>query len=294
LTKEKNKKCITVALAGVPNAGKSTLLNKIVGEKISIVSPKVQTTRDLIRGILVEDETQIIFVDTPGVFAAKKARMLEKKIIKTAWTGIMDAEIVCLLVDVVAGFTPKVKNIIDGIKKKEVEEVVLILNKVDLIHKPKLLALTKQLTNYFPTFKKVFMISAKKGHGVDDVKNYLMENAQEGKWVYPEDDITDVPLKFMASEITREKLFKNLQEELPYSIDVITEEWETFRNGDIKIRQVIYVLKENQKNIVIGKGGKTIKMVNIQAREEISKMLERKVHLFLFVKVKEDWIAKKW
>jgi len=294
MTEKISKKCFTVALAGIPNAGKSTLMNNLVGEKISIVSPKVQTTRDLIRGILVEDNTQIIFIDTPGVFNPKKARMLEKKIVKTAWTGIMDAQTVCVLVDVVAGFTEKVKTIIDGIRKKEVKNVILVLNKVDLIHKPKLLALTKQLTEYYPAFKKVFMISAKKGHGVEDLKNYLIKNAPAGEWMYPEDEITDVPLKFMASEITREKLFKNLQEELPYSIDVETESWETFKNGDLKISQVIYVLKENQKNIVIGKGGKTIKMVNIQAREEISRLTERKVHLFLFVKVKEDWIAKRW
>jgi GTP-binding protein Era len=293
LTEKQNKKCLTVALAGIPNAGKSTLMNNLVGEKISIVSPKVQTTRDLIRGILVENNSQIIFIDTPGIFTPKKARMLEKKIVKTAWTGIMDAEVVCLLIDVIDGLTHKVKVALDNLKKRDVK-AILILNKVDLIHKPKLLELTKEITTYYPDFDKVFMISAKNGHGVNDLKNYLIEIAPKGEWIYPEDDITDVPMKFMASEITREKLFNALKEELPYSIDVVTENWEEFKNGDIKINQVIYVLKENQKNIIVGKRGERIKKINIEARQEISKLTERKVHLFLFVKVKEDWIAKKW
>lgn len=268
-------------------------MNNLVGEKVSIVSAKVQTTRDLIRGILVEDDTQIIFIDTPGIFVPKKVRMLEKKIVRTAWTGIMDAEIVCLLIDVAEGLSPKVKIALDNLKKREIK-TVLVLNKVDLIHKPKLLELTKEITEYYPDFERVFMISAKKGHGVNDLKNYLTQIAPHGEWVYPEDDITDVPMKFMASEITREKLFNALKEELPYSIDVITEKWEEFKNGDIKINQVIYVLKENQKNIVVGKRGERIKKINIEARKEISKLTERKIHLYLFVKVKPDWIAKKW
>jgi GTPase len=288
-----NKKCFTVTIAGIPNAGKSTLINKLVGEKVSIVSPKAQTTRDLIRGILVEGNTQLIFVDTPGVFIPKKMRLLEKKIVKTAWTGINDAQLVCLMVDAHTGFNEKVKIILDNIKKRKVK-TVLILNKVDLVHKPNLLTLTKQLTTYYPDFEKVFMISAENGHGVKDLKNYLIETAPTGDWLYPEDEVTDVPLKFMASEITREKLFRALQKEVPYSIDVETEKWEEFKNGDIKIQQVIYVLKENQKKIVVGKGGKILKLVNIRAREEISKLLNRKIHLFLFVKVKSDWIEKKW
>jgi len=205
----------------------------------------------------------------------------------------MDAEIVCMLVDVVAGFNEKVKVVLNNLKKREIK-TILVLNKVDLIHKPKLLELTKELTTYYPDFEKVFMISAKTGHGVEDLKKYLIEIAPEREWIYSKDEITDAPIKFMASEITREKLFNNLHEELPYSIDVETETWEEFKNGDIKIRQVIYVLKDNQKNIVVGKGGKTIKRINMQARKEISKLLGRRVHLFLFVKVKADWIAKKW
>lgn len=293
MTKNQNKKCITVTLAGVPNAGKSTLMNYLVGEKVSIVSPKVQTTRDLIRGILVEDNAQIIFIDTPGVFIPKKTRLLERKIVKTAWSGIMNGDIVCLLIDVKDGFTSKIKTILDSLKEKEIK-AILVLNKVDLIKKSKLLELTKQLTDYYPDFDKVFMISAKTGHGVEDLKKYLIESAPESEWIYPEDEVTDVPMKFMTSEITREKLFLNLKEELPYSVDVVTESWEEFDNGDLKINQVIFVLKENQKSIVLGKRGSMIKRVNMQAREEIKELTERKVHLYLFVKVKADWIAKKF
>lgn len=287
------QKLLTVALAGAPNAGKSTLTNYFVGEKVSIISPKVQTTRDLIRGVLVEGNTQIIFIDTPGVFIPKKARLLERKIVKTAWSGIRTADITCLLIDSTEGFTAKVKTILDEFKKKEINNI-LILNKVDVIKKPRLLEMIDQITKYYPDFKEIFMISAKTGEGVDKLKEYLLNQAVEGEWIFKDDEITDAPIKFLASEITREKLFLKLDEELPYSIDVDTENWEEFKNGDIKIQQVIYVLRENQKSIILGKKGNLIKEVGMEVREELAKFLNRKVHLFLFVKLKEDWIEEKF
>lgn len=290
---DNRQKILTVALAGAPNAGKSTLTNYLVGEKVSIISPKVQTTRDLIRGVFVEGNTQIVFVDTPGVFIPKKARLLERKIVKTAWSGIRDAELVCLLIDSTEGFTQKIKTILDEFKKKEINNI-LVLNKVDMVKKPKLLEITKQIMDYYPDFKEIFMISAKTGEGVDKLKDYLMGQAADGEWIFKDDEITDAPLKFLASEITREKLFLKLKQELPYSIDVETENWEEFQNGDIKIQQIIYVLKENQKSIILGKRGQLIKEIGTEVREELKKFLNRKVHLFLFVKLKENWIEEKF
>jgi len=290
---ENAQKILTVALAGAPNAGKSTLTNYLVGEKVSIISPKVQTTRDLIRGIFIDGNTQIIFIDTPGVFIPKKARLLERKIVKTAWSGIGDADLVCLLIDSTEGLTQKVKVILDEFKKKEINNII-VLNKVDLVKKPKLLDLTKQITDYYPNFKEIFMISAKTGEGVDKLKDYLVKQAIDGEWIFKDDEITDAPIKFLASEITREKLFLKLNQELPYAVDVETENWEEFNNGDIKIQQVIYVLKENQKSIILGKRGRLIKEIGMEVREELSKFLNRKIHLFLFVKLKEDWIEEKF
>jgi GTP-binding protein Era len=287
------QKVLNIALAGAPNAGKSTLVNYLVGEKISIISPKVQTTRDLIRGIFIDNNTEIILIDTPGVFIPKKARLLERKIVKTAWSGIYSAELVCLIIDSTERFGSKVEVILDEFKKKEIK-YILVLNKVDVIKKTKLLELTKEITDYFPNFNEIFMISAKTGDGVDKFKKYLVEQAAEGEWIFKNDEITDVPVKFLASEITREKLFLKLEQELPYAIDIETESWEEFNNGDIKIKQVIYVLRENQKSIILGKRGQTIKEIGIQVREELSKFLERKVHLFLFVKLKENWIEEKF
>ena len=293
MTNETKQKTLTVALAGAPNAGKSTLTNYLVGEKISIISPKVQTTRDLIRGVFVEDNTQIILVDTPGVFIPKKARLLERKIVKTAWSGIRDAELVCLLIDATEGFNNKIKIILDEFKKKEIN-TILVLKKVDAVKKPTLLELTKKITDYYPDFKEIFMISAKTGEGVDKLKQYILNQATEGEWIFKDDELTDIPLKFLASEITREKLFLKLDKELPYNVDVETEKWEEFDNGDIKIQQVIYVSRENQKSIILGKRGQLIKEVGTEARQELSKFLEKKVHLFLFVKLKADWIEDKF
>ena len=293
MTNETKQKTLTVALAGAPNAGKSTLTNYLVGEKISIISPKVQTTRDLIRGVFVEDNTQIILVDTPGVFIPKKARLLERKIVKTAWSGIRDAELVCLLIDATEGFNNKIKIILDEFKKKEINNI-LVLNKVDAVKKPTLLELTKKITDYYPDFKEIFMISAKTGEGIDKLKQYILNQATEGEWIFKDDELTDIPLKFLASEITREKLFLKLDKELPYNVDVETEKWEEFDNGDIKIQQVIYVSRENQKSIILGKRGQLIKEVGTEARQELSKFLEKKVHLFLLVKLKADWIEDKF
>lgn len=287
------QKIITVALAGAPNAGKSTLTNYFVGEKVSIISPKVQTTRDLIRGVFIENNTQIVFVDTPGVFIPKKARLLERKIVKTAWSGIKDAELVCLLIDATEPFTAKVKMILDEFKKNDINNV-LVLNKVDSVKKPKLLDLTKQITDYYPNFKEIFMISAKTGEGTNKLKEYILNQATEGEWIFKDDEITDAPIKFLASEITREKLFLKLKQELPYSVDVETEKWEEFENGDIRIQQVIYVLKENQKSIILGRKGQLIKEIGMEVREELKKLLNRKIHLFLFVKTKGDWIEEKF
>ncbi|MDR0423421.1 MAG: GTPase Era [Rickettsiales bacterium] len=286
-------KTLNVALAGIPNVGKSTLINQLVGEKISIVSPKIQTTRNLIRGVFVEGDTEIILIDTPGVFIPKKARLLERKIVKTAWGGIRDADLVCVLVDTTKGFDSKTKIIFDEIVKKELKAIV-VLNKVDIVKKPKLLLLTNEIISYFPNYNEIFMISAKTGEGTDKLKQYLISQAKEGEWFFKNDELTDMPLKFLASEITREKIFYKLQQEIPYSIYVETEKYEELDNGSIKINQIIYVFKEKQKSIVLGKGGKMLKEIGIEAREELSKYLDRKVHLFLFVKAKENWVEEKF
>ncbi|MDR3290273.1 MAG: GTPase Era [Rickettsiales bacterium] len=286
-------KILSVALAGAPNAGKSTLVNYLVGEKISIISPKVQTTRDLIRGVFIENDTEIIMIDTPGVFIPKKARLLERKIVKTAWSGIRSADLICVLLDGSEKFADKVKIIFDEITRKEMKAIVVI-NKVDAVKKPKLLDLTNEITKYFPTYNEIFYISARTGFGIDKLKEYIVKQAVEGNWVFKEDEITDVPLKFLTTEITREKLFLKLEQELPYNIDVETEKWEEFKNGDVRIQQLIYVTKDSYKSMILGKHGQTLKEIGIDARLEMEKFLDRKVHLFLFVKLKEKWIEEKF
>jgi GTP-binding protein Era len=288
MVKKSNKqKCIVVAIAGEPNAGKSTLMNYIIGQKISIVSPKAQTTRSVVKGIITEGDTQIVFVDTPGIFKPSKARNLERTIVRTAWRNVKETEFVCLIVDASKRTTQATKMIVEDLKKSE-KRCILVLNKVDLIKKIKLLAIAQEF-NEHGIFEEIFMISAKTGHGVDDLKNYLIKIAPEGNWLYESDDITDSPMKLLASEITREKLFNHLSQELPYSVSVETEKWEEFKNGDVKVQQVIYVLKESQKGIVLGKRGALIKQIGEEARKEIGELIGTKVHLFLFVKVKENW-----
>lgn len=292
-TNSKQQKCLKVAFAGLPNAGKSSLTNAIVGEKISIITPKIQTTRDIIRGVFVSDNTQLIIIDTPGLFIPKKDRLLERKIVKNAWNGIQESDVVCIIIDSTEGISERVKTIINDIQKKQ-EDFIFILNKVDLVEKIKLLEMAKQLNDLYPNYKQLFMVSAVTGDNLEKLKDYLIEISPECPWLFEENDITDAPMKFIASEITREKLFLNLREDLPYSVDVITEKWEDFDNGDVKIQQVIRVLKESQKSIVIGRNGSMLKRINIEAREEIEKFFGRKVHLYIFVKIQDKWIDEKF
>ena len=285
------KKFIEVCFAGLPNAGKSSLINKLVGDKISIVSPKAQTTRDVIRGIFVEDNTQVVLVDTPGIFIPQKKRLLERKIIKNAWCGVEGVEVVCIVIDSICGINDAVKTTVNDIIKKN-KRIIFVLNKVDLVKKEKLLLLASELEKIHPNFEKIFMVSAKNGDNVDLLKKYLLAIAPKGNWVFNDDEISDTPMKFMAAEITREKLFLNLREDLPYSVDVVTDTWEELDNGSVKINQTIIVLKESQKAIVVGKGGKMLKNISISARTAMESLFGKKVHLFLFVKVDGDWIGE--
>jgi GTP-binding protein Era len=284
-----NKKYISVAFAGLPNAGKSSLLNKIVGEKISIISPKAQTTRNIIRGVVVEGDTQLVIVDMPGIFVPKTGRMLERKIIKNAWIGVHDSDIIGVIIDSHVGVTNAVRTLIIDISKKQ-KDIIFILNKVDLVKKDKLLLLAGQLKDIYPDFREIFMVSATKGDNVKKLKDYLLSLAKPSPWLFNEDEITDAPSKFLASEITREKLFLKLESDLPYSIDVYTEKWEEFDNGSVKIQQVVRVLKDSQKAIVLGRRGEMLKRVNIEAREEMEDLFGRRVHLFIFVQVRDNWV----
>jgi GTP-binding protein Era len=278
-------RCGFVALIGAPNAGKSTLLNALVGSKVTIVSRKVQTTRALIRGIALECNAQLIFVDTPGIFAPK--RRLDRAMVTTAWTGAHDADLVGVLIDARKGLDEEAEALLD--KLAEVKQPkLLILNKVDLVPKETLLTLAKAANDKVP-FEATFMISALKGDGVADLKKRLAERVLPGPWLYPADQMSDVPLRQLAAEITREKLFERLHQELPYHSTVETEAWKELRKGDIRIEQTVYVERESQRKIVLGKGGATIKAIGEAARKEIAELVEAKVHLFLFVKVREGW-----
>lgn len=277
--------CGFVAIIGAPNAGKSTLLNQMVGSKVAIVTHKVQTTRARIRGIAIEGDTQIVFVDTPGIFKPK--RRLDRAMVDAAWGGAGDADIVMLLVDAVHGRDSDVDRIIEGLQGQG-RKAVLVLNKVDTVDREKLLKLAMRL-NETDLFADTFMISALTGDGVDDLRRYIAARMPKGPWHYPEDQIADVPLRSLAAEVTREKLFLRLHDELPYSLTVETESWEQKKDGSIRIQQVIYVQRDSQKKITLGKDGQTIKTVGQLAREELQEMLDAKVHLFLFVKVRENW-----
>lgn len=283
------QKCLKIAIAGLPNAGKSTLTNRLIGEKISIISAKPQTTRDVIRGVLIKDNIQLIIIDTPGIFIPKKNRLLEKKIIKNAWTGILDSEVACIIIDSTEKISDKIKILITDISRKQ-PDIIFLLNKVDLIEKANLLKLANELKTIYPNFKEIFMISAKKDTNIEKLKNYLFSLAPKAPWLFNEDEITDVPMRHAASEITREKLFRKLKQDLPYSIDVVTDKWEEFENKSIKIYQTINVLKESQKSIVIGKNGEFLKQINIEAREEMEEIFGLKIHLFIFVKVNNNWV----
>jgi GTP-binding protein Era len=279
-------RCGFVAIIGAPNAGKSTLINTLVGAKVSIVTHKVQTTRTRVRAVAIVGNAQIIFVDTPGIFQPR--RRLDEAMVDAAWAGAADADVVALLVDARRGLDDDNRRILEGLKKTG-RRCILVLNKIDLIEKPKLLELADVYNREYP-FEATFMISALKGSGVDDLRDYLAEQMPPGPWLYPPDQLSDFPLRTMAAEITREKLYLRLHDELPYASHVETELWEERPDGSIRIEQTIYVQRESQKKIVIGKGGQTIKAIGKAAREEISAMLGgRKVHLFLFVKVREKW-----
>ncbi len=278
-------RCGFVALIGAPNAGKSTITNNFVGSKVSIVSPKVQTTRTLVKGIGVYNNTQIIFVDTPGIFKPK--RRLDRAMVLSAWDGAKDADITVLVVDAKRGFDDETRHIIARLKKKN-RPAVLVINKVDLVQKDTLLGLSKALNDEYD-FRETFFVSAVTGKNIEDFYQYLADNLPESPWYYPEDQISDMPLKLLAAEIVREKLFLFLHQELPYSLTVEPELWERREDGSIRAEITIYVERDNQKIIVLGKGGSMIKRIGQTARREIEELLEERVHLFLFVKVRENW-----
>ncbi|MBQ9738445.1 MAG: GTPase Era [Alphaproteobacteria bacterium] len=285
MTDINNQHFAFVAVLGAPNAGKSTLVNRLVGAKISIVSPKVQTTRSRIRGIFVEDDTQLILVDTPGIF--KPGRRLDRAMVASAWTEAEDCDLRMLLVDAVKGIDKNTQSIIANLKNNK-QRCILVINKIDLITKDKLLPLIASL-NKADIFTETFLISAETGENVEELKKHLISKAPKGMWMYPDDQLTDLPNRLFAAEITREKLFMALQQELPYSVAVQTTAFKEQKNG-IRIEQTIYVEREGQKSIVLGKNGQMIKKVGERARYELSKLFETPVHLFLFVKVKENWV----
>ncbi|WP_322517238.1 GTPase Era [Rhodopseudomonas palustris] len=278
-------RCGFVALIGAPNVGKSTLVNALVGSKVTIVSRKVQTTRALIRGIVIDGGSQIVLVDTPGIFAPK--RRLDRAMVRTAWTGAHDADLVCVLLDARSGIDEQAETIFGNLANVG-HPKVLVINKIDLVPREKLLALT-QAANERLRFDQTYMVSALSGDGVDDLRRGLAAGVPVGPFHYPEDQMSDAPLRHLAAEITREKIFRKLHQELPYQSTVETDVWTERSDRSVRIEQTIFVERESQRKIVLGKGGATIKSIGAEARKEIGEILEQKVHLFLFVKVREDW-----
>ena len=278
-------RCGFIALIGAPNVGKSTLLNALVGAKVTIVSHKVQTTRSLVRGIGIVGPAQIVFIDTPGIFAPK--RRLDRAMVTTAWSGAHDADIVGLLIDARKGIDEEAEAILTRLADVRAPKIAII-NKVDLVEKASLLALARDL-NARETFAATFMVSALTGDGVADLRTWLAENVPAGPWHYPEDQISDLPLRQLAAEITREKIYQRLHQELPYQSTVETETWTERKDGSVRIEQTIYVERDSQRKIVLGKGGATIKAIGAEARKDIAQVVEKPVHLFLFVKVREGW-----
>jgi GTPase len=277
-----------VALIGEPNAGKSTLLNRMVGTKVSIVTHKVQTTRARIRGVAIEGDAQIVFVDTPGLF--KPRRQLDRAMVAAAWSGAADADVVLLLIEAQRGVTEGVERILEGLEERtKGRKVALAINKIDRVKSEVLLGLSDTLNQRF-AFAETFMISAEKGHGVDDLRKWLAGEVPEGPWLYPEDQIADLPMRMIAAEITREKLTLRLHQELPYQLTVETEGWEERKDGSARIDQIVYVIRDGHKGIVLGNEGETIKAVGQAARAELEEMLGRRVHLFLKVKVRPGWL----
>ena len=287
------KRCGFAAIIGAPNAGKSTLINALVGSKVAIVTPKVQTTRMPVRGIAIAGETQIVFVDTPGIFRPK--RRLDRAMVNSAWAGAEEADALLLIVDA-ADLTDNANSlgardtlaILEGLKQGRAMKKALVLNKIDGMKRTDLLPLVERF-HAEGVFEDVFLVSALKGDGVSDVASWVATRMPEGPWLYPEDQAADIPSRLLAAEVTREKIYLRLHDELPYSSAVETEKWEERRDGSVKIDQVIYVQRDGQKAIVLGKGGATIKKIGELAREELETLFGRRVHLFLFVKVREDW-----
>jgi GTPase len=279
-------RCGFVALIGAPNAGKSTLLNALVGSKVTIVSHKVQTTRALIRGIAIHERSQLIFVDTPGIFAPK--RRLDRAMVTTAWSGAQDADVVGVLIDARKGIEEENEAIMARLGEVRAPKF-LLLNKVDVTAAKEALLALAQNANDAAKFERTFMVSALTGDGLTDVKSWLAAHVPPGPWLYPPDQISDAPMRQLAAEITREKLFERLHQELPYQLTVETEQWKELRKGDIRIEQTIYVERESQRKIVLGKGGQAIKAIGEAARKDIAEAAEAKVQLFLFVKVREGW-----
>jgi GTP-binding protein Era len=278
-------RCGFVALIGAPNVGKSTLVNALVGSKVTIVSKKVQTTRALIRGIVVEDGAQIVLVDTPGIFAPK--RRLDRAMVSTAWSGAHDADLVCVLLDARAGLDEEAEAILARLENVK-HPKMLVLNKIDLVPRDRLLALTQQ-ANARLAFDRTFMISALSGDGVGDLRHALAGAVPPGPFLYPEDQMSDAPLRQLAAEITREKIYRHLHQELPYQSTVETDSWTERKDGSVRIEQTIFVERDSQRKIVLGKGGATIKAIGAEARAEIAEIVGQPVHLFLFVKVRERW-----
>ena len=282
-------RCGFVAILGAPNVGKSTLLNRLVGTKVSIVTSKVQTTRRRILGITVKGEAQLVFVDTPGIFAPRPGRQLEQAMVRTAWRGVEDADRRLLVVDAKRGLDRDTRLILDGMRERGLRRSIVALNKLDLVAPQTTLPLIREL-DQTGLFERVFIISALTGDGCDDLLQGLLEDLPEGPWLFPEDQLSDLSQRAMAAEITREKLFNQLHQELPYSLTVETENWTASADGaEVRIDQTIYVQRPSQKAIVLGKGGRQIKAVGEAARHELEAMLEVRVHLFLFVKVREKW-----
>ncbi len=282
---EPGMRCGVVSILGAPNAGKSTLVNRLVGAKVSIVSPKVQTTRIRVRGVALIDETQIVYVDTPGIFAPK--RRLDRAMVDAAWSGASDADAIVLLVDAARGIDTDTRRIAEGLKERGAA-AILVLNKVDAVKREALLALSEEL-NSLAGFDATFMVSALNGSGVEDLERHLVSRMPSGPWLFPEDEISDLPQRLLAAEITREKAYLRLHQELPYALSVETEAWQDFDDGSVRIEQSITVERDSQKGIVVGKGGQMIKRIRAEAQQELAELLDRPVHLFVRVRVRENW-----
>lgn len=285
-------RCGFVAVIGAPNAGKSTLVNRFVGSKVSIVTPKVQTTRMRVRGVAIEGDTQIIFVDTPGIFRPR--RLLDRAMVRAAWSGAGEADAVLFLVDAAAAARAKngamadALSIVDDLRRARGRNVALVLNKIDAVARPRLLPVVERLHDQ-SVFAHVFMISAENGDGMADVRAWSVERMPKGPWLYPADQAVDIPARLLAAEITREKLYLRVHDELPYATTVETESWTERKDGSVRIDQTIYVERDSQKPIVLGQGGRAVKAIGAAARRELETLLDRRVHLFLLVKVRERW-----